>query len=131
MDEQFKPAGKSLVTIVPRNNNVLVKMEFEVSVVALTSGKKDSLDDDDVIFTIAGIGPMVNDLALGEKIILQIQQNYEVVEVPGNERSIRKLEDFYRKLKPAELTTAIKDTPKVTVIQYGMFPEFQIKAHSL
>lgn len=129
MDE-FKPAGKSLVTVVPRNNNVLVKMEFEVSVMALTSGKKDSLDDE-VSFSVAGIGPMVNDLTLGEKIILQIQQNYEVVEVPGNERSIIKLTDFYRKLKPAELTAAIKDTPKVGVVQYGMFPEFQIKGHSL
>jgi hypothetical protein len=105
-------------------------MEFEVSVMALTSGKKDSLDDE-VSFSVAGIGPMVNDLTLGEKIILQIQQNYEVVEVPGNERSIIKLTDFYRKLKPAELTAAIKDTPKVGVVQYGMFPEFQIKGHSL
>lgn len=129
MDE-FKPAGQSLVRVVPRNNNVLVKMEFEVSVMALTSGAKDSLDSE-VTFSVAGIGPMVNDLTLGEKIILQIQQNYEVVEVPGNERSIRKLQDVYKKLKPAELTDAIKNTPKVQVIQYGMFPEFQIKGHSL
>ena len=129
--------GKSLVNIIPRNNEVLVKMEFNVSILALTSGKPNESDSDEkVTYTIAGKGPLVKDLELEEEVLMKVLPGgYDDVPVKGNMRSIRELTKFYdissKNITRTELTQLMSnsETNKVTVVQYGMFPEFQIKGH--
>lgn len=122
--------GKSNVNVVPRGNNVLVRMKFHTTLLALTSGKYDKDSAEEVEFSVAGFGPMVHDLELGGKILMEITQAYNSIEVEGNERSIKALLAHYNALPKKELNEIMHD-PKVNrieVIQYGMFPEFQIKA---
>jgi len=119
--------GISNCNVIPRNNNVLVKMTFTASVMALTSGKYEKESTDEVTATIAGMGPLVQDLALEDKVLIKLQE-YSSIEVDGNNSSVRKLKEAYSSLKPSELSQLIRDTPRVTVVQYGIFPEFLIQA---
>jgi hypothetical protein len=123
--------GKSLVNVVPRGNNVLIRMEFNVSVMALTSGTPESSSEESVNSFVAGFGPLVKGLDLDEPIVFKVQQAYIDVVVEGNNRSIRELTKFYKSLPKLELNQLMKskDTSHVKVIQYGIFPEFQIPAH--
>lgn len=129
--------GKSLVNIVPRNNEVLIKMEFKVSLLALTSGKPNESDSNErVTYIVAGKGPLVKDLELEEEVLMKVLPGgYDDVPVKENMRSIRELTNFYdinsKNITRTELTQLMSkpETNKVNVIQYGMFPEFQIKGH--
>jgi hypothetical protein len=123
--------GKSLVNIVPRGNNVLIRMEFNVSLMALMSGKPEESSEEVVRSYVAGFGPLVKSLDLDEPIVFKVQQAYIDVVVDGNERSIKKLIKFYESLPKLELNQLMtnKETATVGVIQYGIFPEFQIPAH--
>lgn len=122
--------GKSICNIIPRNNNVLLKIVFRASIMALSSGKPDKNDEEKVTYIVAGIGPLVKDLDLGEEIIFKIHQEYDDIQVEGNKQSIKHLTKLYQEMKPADLNSLMRSGEnKVTVIQYGMFPEFQIPAH--
>lgn len=124
--------GKSLCNIVPRNNNVLLKIEFKSSILSLNTGKYDAEKDagETVKFTVAGIGPEVKDLSLGEEVVFSIDRVYTDIPVSGNKQSIKELTALYRAMKPSEIQELLKSGQnKVDVIQYGMFPEFQINAH--
>lgn len=123
--------GKSLVNVVPRGNNVLIRMEFNVSLMALMSGKPENNSDEVVRTYIAGFGPLVKDLDLDEPIVFKVQQEYIDVIVDGNNRGIKSLIKFYNLLSKSELNKLMtnKETATVGVIQYGIFPEFQIPAH--
>jgi hypothetical protein len=119
-------SGISNVNVVPRGNNVLVRMDIEASVMGITSGKYGN-ESGIPIITIAGIGPNVRDLAIGDKVLMKLQE-YESVPVAGNNKDIASLKKFYATLKPSELSQIIKETPKVSVVQYGLFAEFLILA---
>lgn len=120
-------SGISEVNVIPRNNNVLVRMTFDASIMALTSGKYEKDSTDEVIATIAGIGPAVRDLSIGDKVLIKLQE-YSSVDVEGNFNSVKKLKETYSTLKPSELSELIRKSPRTTVIQYGIFPEFLIQA---
>jgi hypothetical protein len=128
--------GKSLVNIVPRNNEVLIKMEFKVSLLELSAGKpsEEGSANERVTYSVAGIGPLVKDLTIGEEVLMKLTGSYDDVPVKDNVRSIRELTKFYTDPKSISKTEFMKllsdpSTSKVDVIQYGLFPEFQIKAH--
>jgi len=123
--------GQSLVNIVPRNNNVLIKMEFVASVFAISSGKPSNEENNmKVKYSIAGFGPLVKDLTLGEEVLMKMGE-YERVNVKGNNNSLESLKALYDTMKKSELNDLIssKEYNKANVIQYGIFPEFQIRAH--
>lgn len=117
------------VNIIPRGNNVIVKMSFKASVLSLVNNKWEDKDNDVAEFEIAGIGNKVNDpeLKLGDKVVMELSQKYSPLDIKGNERSVDKLQEFYRKLTRVELTDSMRDNPKVDVVQYGLFPEFLVK----
>ena len=122
--------GKSLVNVVPRNNNILVKIKFKASILALSTGKPSAEDSKAITkFYIAGIGPLVKDLSLDEEIFMKLPE-YQSVEVKGNNNSIKILGDFYRAMKQSELTQILssKDN-KVDVVEYAIFPEYIATAH--
>jgi len=122
--------GKSLVNVIPRGNNVLLRMNFKASILALASGKPEEKSDEKVTYIVAGIGPLVKDLILGEEINFKIAQEYVDIPVKGNERSIKSLIDFYRSMPKKDLTALLETGDnKADVVQYGIFPEFQILAH--
>lgn len=122
--------GTSLCNIVPRNNNVLIKMVFKASIMALASGKPDKNDEEKITYTVAGIGPLVKDLTLGEEILFKLHQEYDDVQVEGNKQSIKHLTKLYSEMKPADLNSLMRSgNNKALVVQYGMFPEFQIPGH--
>ena len=131
MDE----CGKSLTNIVPRNNEVLIKMSFKESLFNIVTGKPNKDSDEKVTYTVAGFGPLVKDLELGEEVIMKIVTQYDDVPIKGNTKCIRELIKFYapesKNVTRAELTALQADpkTNKIDVVQYGMFPDFQIKAH--
>ncbi|MCK9429935.1 MAG: hypothetical protein M0R17_08015 [Candidatus Omnitrophica bacterium] len=124
--------GTSLCNITPRGNNVLIKMNFRASILSLNTGKYDAEKDanEEVKFTVAGIGPNVKDLVLGEEILFKPMAAYEDVPVEGNHNSIKELTEVYKAMKPSEIQMLLRDGKnKVDVVQYGMFPEFQIQGH--
>jgi hypothetical protein len=121
--------GATNCNIIPRGNNVLVRLDFTASVLDLSTGKpSERSEGDPVIFSIAGYGPLVKDLSIGEKVIMKLEP-YKAVEVKGNEQSVAKLTAFFSSanMKLSELQEYIKSTPKVNVVEYGIFPEFIIK----
>lgn len=129
--ETNEQISKSECNIFPRGNNVLIKMLFKASVLDLSSGKpSDKSDGEKVDYYVAGFGPAVKDLTIGDKVILKLEP-YQKIEVAGNNKSIDVLSDFFspRNMKSAELQVYIKETPKVDVVEYGLFPEFIIKAN--
>lgn len=121
--------GKSTVNVVPRGNNVLVKMSFKESILGIRSGKPSKASEAKVTFTIVGIGPYVKDLEIGEEVIMELME-YADVPVEGNFNGIKNLIDVYRKMDNSEFQKLLEssETNKVDIIQYGLFPEFQIKA---
>jgi hypothetical protein len=124
--------GKSLCNVIPRGNNVLVRMDFTVRLLAITSGKPDENDDQSKVrYSVAGFGPLVKDLKLGEIVIMSIDKVYDDIPVKENMRSIRELTKFYKDMDRLELNKLIgdKESSTVGVVQYGMFPEFIIKTH--
>jgi hypothetical protein len=126
--------GKSLVNVIPRNNGVLIRMEFKVSLMAITSGKPEEDSSQPVTYTVAGIGPLVKDLDLNEKVTMKLQAEYVDIVVKGNNRSVRKLTEFYKDTKNVtriQLNELMgnAETAYVDAVQYGIFPEFQIMAH--
>jgi hypothetical protein len=128
---QVRETAQTENNIIPRNNNVLIKMSFMESVMNISSGTPPAKDNgEEVTFQVAGIGILCpNDLSMGDKVIMQLQP-YENVDVEGNQHSIKALQAFYRTLKPSELNALIRDpkSAKVKVVQYGLFPEFMVKA---
>ena len=122
-------SGTSNVNVIPRGNNVLLKIEFEASVLGLTSDTYEKEHPNDVLFSIAGFGKDVHDLTLGDIVHVELGQRWTNVVVKGNNNSPEALKEFYDKLPKADLTAIIrdKDKNKVKVVQYGMFPEFTIK----
>lgn len=129
--EQNRGTALEGVNIIPRGNNVLLKMEYDESILALRSGNKpESTGEEKVTFTVAGMGPLVNDLTLGEEVLFSISGEYVDVPVKNNHNSIRSLKKFYSEMKASEHTELMASgNNKAHVIQYGMFPEFQIKGH--
>ena len=122
--------GSSLVNVVPRGNNVLVRIEFKASILALASGKPEENSNEKVTFIVAGIGPLVKDLTLSESVLMKISEAYDDVQVDGNERSIKKVTEIYRTMNKSELSQLLTDgDTKADIVQYGLFPEFVIKAH--
>ena len=121
--------GKSLVNYVPRGNNVLIRLEFEISILAISSGKPSSDDNGMCRFYVAGLGPLVKDLTLNEEIGMKLPE-YSSVEIKGNNNSIRVLKEFYTTMKKSDLNLLIagKDN-KVNVVEYALFPEFMILGH--
>ena len=121
--------GKSIVNVIPRGNNVLVKMTFKESILGIRSGKPSKASEAKVTFTIVGIGPQVKDLEIGEEVIMELME-YADVPVEGNYNGIKNLLETYRKMSNQEFQTLLESdqTNKVDVIQYGLFSEFQIKA---
>lgn len=122
--------GISSVNIVPRGNNVLLRMNFKASILALSSGKPEENSNEKVIFTVAGFGPLVKDLVLGEEVLFKLHAAYDDIPVKGNNQSIKDLTDFYGKLPKGEVSKMVMaGNNKADAIQYGMFPEFQIVGH--
>lgn len=121
--------GKSNVNIIPRGNNVLVKMEFLESILNLYTGKPSKASDAKVTFTVEGIGPNVPDLEIGEEVIMELVE-YSDIPVESNHNGIKTLLEIYPKMKNEEIRELMKDpaTAKVLVRQYGIFPEYQIKS---
>ena len=122
--------GTSLVHIVPRGNNVLIRIEFKASILALASGKPEQDSNEKVTFIVAGIGPLVKDLVLGESVLMKITEAYDDIIVEGNDRSIKVVSEFYRTMDSKEKADLLKGgVTKCDIIQYGIFPEFIIIAH--
>lgn len=123
--------GKSLVNIVPRNNEVLIRIEFEESILALSSSKPDQASGDrPVKFYIAGVGPSTKDLVLNERVIFHLTEQYVSIPVNGNERDIKSLKALYSKMPRKDLNECIGKAEYVKVIEYGLFPEYMVKAHT-
>lgn len=125
--------GVSLNNVIPRGNNVLIRMDFTVRLLAISTGKPDDNDDQSkVTYSVAGYGPLVKDLELGEIVIMSIDKQYDDIPVESNLRSIRELTKVYKDMPRLELNKLIadKESSEVGVVQYGMFPEFVIRAHS-
>lgn len=118
--------------IMPRGNNVIIKMIATASVMEISSGKYgEETNAGRAEFIVSGIGPLVpTDLEIGDKVALQITQAYHEVRVDGNFNSIFELQKLYKSIGHTETNKLIqnKDTAKVQVVQYGLFPEFMIKA---
>ena len=121
--------GKSEVNVIPRGNNVLVKMEFKESIINIRSGKPSKANESKVTFTVVGIGPNVKDLEIGEEVIMELVE-YADIPVEGNSNGIKTLLELYRTMSPSDYEKLLKDPEnnKVLVRQYGIFPEYQIKA---
>ena len=121
------------INIIPRGNNVLIKMSFNESVMAIHSNKPTKENDEYVTFTVVAIGPLVKDLKLGEEVLFTIPRDgYTDVPIKGNLRGIRELHKFYTKLSRQEYTELLAGgDSKVDVHQYGMFPEYLVTGHIL
>lgn len=122
--------GKSLVNVVPRNNNVLIRIEFELSILALSTGKPNAEDSNSPTkYYVAGIGPMVKDLTLNEEVTMKLPE-YPSIKVDGNNNSISILKSFYSSMKNTELSALLSGKEnRVHVVEYGVFPEYIISAH--
>lgn len=116
-------------SVTPRNNEVLIRMEFEESVMSIFSGDAKSSLNENPRFFVAAVGPKVTDLPVGTEVFMKGQE-YSNIEMASNPQSISSLHDFYKSLKPSEYNAIISDKEKsrVKVVQYGLFPEFTIKA---
>jgi len=129
---QTHEKGISIINTMPRNNNVIIKMITNVPILELTSGKySEETYAQNSIFEVVAVGPMVfTDLQIGDKVQLVIRESYIEVNVPTNDRSIKKLQAFYKSIGHVELNKIIADKKnnRVEVNQYGLFPEFDIKA---
>ena len=121
-----KQRGISNTNIIPRNNLVLIKMELQASIMGIVSESFKG-ENSKVTCSIAGYGPIVKDLELGQKVLVKLQE-YESVKVEGNNKDVESLTAFYKGLSQTELKQAIKDNPKVDVVQYGLFPEYLVNA---
>lgn len=122
--------GKSLVNVIPRNNNILIRIEFKASILALSTGKPSAEDSNAITkFYVAGYGPLVKDLVLNEEVFMKLPE-YQSVDVIGNNNSIRVLSSFYKAMKQSELAQILssKDN-KVDVVEYAMFPEYIATGH--
>lgn len=121
--------GVSNVNVVPRGNNVLVRMSFKESILGIRSGKPSKASEAKVTFLIAGVGPNVPDLKIGDEVLMELVE-YTDIPVEGNFNGIKTLLELYRKMDNSEFQKLLEssETNKVDVIQYGIFPEFQIKA---
>ena len=126
-----KTRGTSNVNVVPRSNNILIRMEFKTSILDIQSDKPSDDNNEDIRMYVAGFGPLVPDIELGEEVLLELVKTYTSVDVKGNFKSAKELQKIYRSMKPSEFTKLLRDpeTAKVDVVQYGMFPEYIIKAH--
>ena len=123
--------GTSNVNFYPTGNYVLVKMESSVSILGLAT-KKYNDEKAIPVLTIAGIGPKVVDLEIGDRVFIPMDKAFPTVYVPNNERDPETLHDYYRTLQtkqPLEFNKLLKDpsTNSVTVVLYGIFNEFQIQ----
>ena len=126
-----KTRGTSNVNVVPRANNILIRMEFKTSILDIQSDKPSDDHNEDIRMFVAGFGPLVNDIELDEEVLLELTKTYTSVDVKDNFKSVKELQKTYRSMKSADFTNLLRnpETAKVEVIQYGMFPEFIIKAH--
>lgn len=118
--------GKSLVNYIPRGNNVLIRIEFEISILAISTGKPSADDNNMARFYVAGMGPLVKDLDLNDQIYIKLPE-YSSVPVAGNNNSISILKEFYKSMKQSDLTMLIAGKEnRVSVVEYGIFPEYLI-----
>lgn len=126
-----KTRGTSNVNVVPRANNILIRMEFKTSILDIRSDKPSDDNNEDIRMYVAGFGPMVTDIELDEEVLLELTKTYTSVDVKDNFRSVKELQKMYKTMSNTDFTKLLSDptTTKVGVIQYGMFPEFIIKAH--
>ena len=126
-----KTRGMSNVNVVPRSNNILIRMEFKTSILDIQSDKPTDDHNEDIRMYVAGFGPLVTDIELNEEVLLELVKAYTSVDVKDNFKSFKELQKTYRSMKPSEFTKLLRDpeTAKVDVVQYGMFPEYIIKAH--
>lgn len=130
MSDDLNAYGKSNLNVIPRGNYVLIKISFEISTMAVINNKPIENDESDKYFEVCGIGPLVKGLEIGDRVCMVVQQGYDNVTIPENKQSLEELQKLYASMTNSERAKIIhnKETSRVNVITYGLFPEFQIKA---
>lgn len=128
-------SAKSNVNFYPLGRDVLVKMESTVSILGLASKKYDN-EKSKPTLTIAGVGPDVVQLSIGDKVYIPMDKTFPAVPVEGNDQDPEILHDLYKNMQiknPKEFSELIKnpETANVTVVLYGVFTDFQVKGKIL
>lgn len=128
-------SATSNVNFYPTGNYVLVKMESTISILGLASKKYEN-EKSKPTLTIAGIGPKVDGLKVGEKVFIPMDKTFPAVPVEGNDFDPEILHEYYKNMQiknPKEFSKLIKnaDTANVTIVLYGIFTDFQIQGRIL
>ena len=123
--------AKSLVPVIPRDSNVLIKMVYKNSILgiralAANDQKFRQIDIKELQYTIVGCGDKVTNLEIGDKVFVSLQPKI-IVDVPTNDRSLKRLGETIKAFTKEENDKALF-TSKWEVIEYGVFDSFDISA---
>lgn len=126
MDTEINESkSRSIVTIFPRQNQVLVKAEGTTSVINIFN--KTIPTDVKFKYTVAGIGSYVKDLDLNNNVIIDGTEDSKrfirKMDIPQNKSSLESIKSFYKMLPKDDLEKKYKDNEKVTFIEYFLIPE--------
>lgn len=120
----------SSVPFIPRGNKVLIKMSYKNSIMGIEAlYKKDTKfkqsDIDTVSYTIAGYGNLVNNINIGDSVLVATEPEI-IVPISSNQKSINALGKQLDSLTSTEYRDLNVST-KWEVEEYGIFSEFQIE----
>lgn len=125
------PSGaKTSIGIVPRNNNVIVRLDFDTSLLtinALATKQKMSgaTDNENIVMQVVAVGKDVKDLEIGDIVRASVQPEL-AVEVDGNELTIKKLHDYFTSLSRKEQDEFMISGKKIHVVEYSLYTEYQL-----
>ena len=123
---------RSIVPIIPRGNKVLLKLIYKNSVMgirALAAGneKFKQTELEKVGYEVVGMGGMVKDLEIGDKVYVTVQPEV-MVTVKGNSNDLVSIIKELDKLSSKEEQELIISSTKFEVIEYGIYSEFQVSS---
>jgi hypothetical protein len=117
--------SRSIVTIFPRQNQVLIKAEGTTSVINVFN--KTLPTDVTFKYTVAGMGGFVRDLELNNIVIIDGTEDskrfIKKMDIPQNKSSLESIKSFYKMLPKDDLEKKYKDNEKVTFIEYFLIPD--------
>lgn len=123
--------AKSSVPVVPRDNNVLLRMSYKNSIMgirALAEGnqKFKQTELEQITYTVAGFGERVKGLEIGDEVVVNVQPDI-IVNVPGNKKDLKSLGAELDKMTKEEDEQLLRSGTKWEVIEYGVYSDFQLK----
>ena len=117
--------GKSLTPIVPFGSLVLLRGEFTLSPISITSDDLTKADKErDANLIVVGYGQNTKSVELGDRIKISMQNSMMGIDVPGNKKSKKYIKTAINQMEQSERNLL----KKVDVVEYFLLQEYDIAA---